>query len=173
MAHGEFFVIFLLVGCGEAFTAAEIPADLVVDGGLDPIEADAGSIGSGGSSTGGASAPSAGGRSSGGAISAGGVSAGGEIGLGGAAMGGGIGAGGDSTTGGAAGAGGKPVPGEPPCCTDADCPTALPVCTPWGTCGPGGDPYSCNYDFHCESYCYHCVGTQGGTCTAEKSCDCV
>jgi hypothetical protein len=155
MAHGEFFVIFLLVGCGEAFTAAETPADLAVDGGLDPIEVDAGErTGSGGSATGGA------------------VGAGGEIGSGGMATGG-AGAGGDLTTGGAVGAGGRPVPGEPPCCTDVDCPTALPVCTPWGTCGPGGDPYSCNYDFHCESYCYHCVGTQGGTCTAEKSCDCV
>lgn len=134
MVHSKFFVIFLLVGCGEAFDSIGARDLAAGDGG--PIESES--------------------------------DAGGEVSAGGAA-----GTGGEPTTGGAVGTGGKTAPGEPPCCVDTDCPTSLPVCTPWGTCGPGGDPYSCNYDFHCESYCYHCVGTQGGTCTDEKSCDCV
>lgn len=154
--------IFLLVGCGEAFTASGLSTDLAVDGGA-LVEVDA--------------RDEADAAPEGAVVAAGGsgsedAGAGGRVSSGGAGAGGVLGAGGESA--GGAGAGGAPEVPEPPCCADADCPASIPFCSPWGTCYQGGDPYACNYDFHCESYCYHCrIGMQGGTCNDQKSCDCV
>lgn len=157
----EFLVIFLLVGCGgEAFrspgeAAARDAGDAAGAGGQED-----GSVESGGSPID--------------AASGGSISSGGSGGSGAADSGGG-----PAEDAGGVDAAGVPVP-QPPCCVDADCPVSdydrangLNFCTPWGTCGAGGDPYSCNYDFHCASYCYHCAGMRGGTCNDVKSCDCV
>lgn len=60
---------------------------------------------------------------------------------------------------------------KPPCCVDADCPASIPFCSPWGTCYQGGDPYNCDYDSFCESFCVHCSGNAAGACE-EKRCVC-
>lgn len=57
---------------------------------------------------------------------------------------------------------------RPPCCVDADCPTSIPFCSPWGTCYQGGDPYNCDYDSFCESFCVHCSGKSAGACEAKR-----
>jgi len=57
---------------------------------------------------------------------------------------------------------------KPRCCVDADCPASVPFCSPWGTCYQGGDPYSCDYDIFCESFCVHCSGSVAGACEAKR-----
>jgi hypothetical protein len=124
--------------------------DVFTSGGSVPVEtdaqdeADAGDVGlsTGGSGSGGA-------PSNGGALGSGGAQAGG-----------------------APGAGGVPEVPEPPCCVDSDCPASIPFCSPWGTCYQGGDPYTCDYDSLCESFCVHCSGSAAGACE-EKRCVCV
>lgn len=59
----------------------------------------------------------------------------------------------------------------PRCCIDSDCPSDVPFCSPWGTCYQGGDPYNCDYDSFCESFCVHCSGSVAGACE-EKRCVC-
>lgn len=84
------------------------------------------------------------------------------------------GSGGVAPTGGAPGtSGGAPESGvpEPRCCIDSDCPSDVPFCSPWGTCYQGGDPYNCDYDVFCESFCVHCSGGVAGACE-EKRCVC-
>lgn len=149
----------LLVGCGGAQFE------------FDAVGTDAGAAGEV-VATGGAS----GGESSGGALSAGGVapSAGGSEGDSGGTTGG-TSSGTGGTMSGDAGTGGGPseeagVP-QPPCCVDADCPASIPFCSPWGTCYQGGDPYNCDYDALCESFCVHCSGSAAGACE-EKRCVC-
>ena len=99
MMHGKLLTVFLLCGCGEAFTPVGFSADDAVDDGVDSGGSGSSDAGGAGSSAG---APGAGGRSSGGR--AGGTSAAGETGVGGTETGGETGAGGAST-----GDGGEPI----------------------------------------------------------------
>lgn len=147
----------LLVGCGgEAFDSSGLRgvAEPTVDGGGVEVGAggvaiDAG-VSAGGASAGGETASAGGAPGSGGATGTGGVGTGGTVGMGGAS------AGGDTSI---------DVP-LPPCCTNADCPASLPFCSPWGTCYQGGNPYNCDYDSFCESFCVHCSGKTAGACDA-------
>jgi hypothetical protein len=177
-----FVLVFLLTGCGgaefDAFGAVPSTTDgrvadstedggtggaLAASGGAPTVGDDAGS----GGSSGGAGA---GGRlvGSGGALATGGASSDGSASGGVSA----VDAGSDSAS---------KVP-PPACCVDADCPSSgVPFCSPWGTCYQGGDPYNCDYDSFCESFCVHCSGSATGACVVtsapgdahiKKSCVC-
>lgn len=86
------------------------------------------------------------------------------------------GSGGTTGTAGEAAAGGAPeadsgtrqVP-SPACCVDSECPASAPFCSPWGTCYQGGDPYNCDYDNFCESFCVHCSGKAAGACVVTSA----
>jgi hypothetical protein len=146
-------VALLLVGCGgssfeaPSFNSKNVENDagtIVSSGGVAGAEEDAG----------------------GGSVSSGGIGAGGT---GGDGSGGAVDAGALHEAGGASDSGAHRVP-PPACCTDADCPaTGAPVCSPWGTCYQGGDPYNCDYDDFCERYCVHCSGSTAGACVVTSA----
>ena len=164
-----------LAACGgESFTSSEPvgTADPGFDGGPGGATASGagGSVGFdggvGGAATGGASSVGVGSGGAGSETESGGSS----VGSGGvttsSSSGGAIGSGGSSSN----GAGGSPLVPPPACCTNADCPaTGVPFCSPWGTCYQGGDPYNCDYDNFCESYCVHCSGKSAGSCVVTSA----
>lgn len=156
-------VIFLLTGCGgEPFGVQWTGAAGATEaGGAAAIEYDAGAGGAAGSV-----ALGSGGVEDSGIT----IGAGGSVGAGGA----------EEDAGDAVAAGGAQVAEDgaadskatvppPSCCADADCPASAPFCSPWGTCYQGGDPYNCDYDNFCESFCVHCSGRTAGACAVTSA----